>query len=170
MNESSPIRAAVIGCGAIGRLHAEAIQHSCHARLTCVCDADRDVAAGLAMATGAKAFASFDDMLRSEPLDVVTVATPDHLHAAPVLAAIAHGVHVFCEKPLAQTAAEAADIARAAAERGVQVGVDYNRRFGFGYRKARNCATPGLWVVCGKPCCRSAMASRTRSPGNRMLC
>ena len=40
-------------------------------------------------------------LLAAEQLDAVTIATPDHLHVEPALAAIAAGCHVFCEKPLA---------------------------------------------------------------------
>ena len=67
---------------------------------------------------------------------MVTVAMSDHLHAEVALTAIAAGCHVFCEKPLATTLADAARLVEAAASRGVTLGVDHNRRFGFGYRIA----------------------------------
>ena len=76
-------------------------------------------------------------MLEQDALDVVTVATPDHLHVNVALTAIAAGCHVFCEKPLAATANDARRLVEAAACRGVLLGVDYNRRFGYGYQVAR---------------------------------
>ena len=75
--------------------------------------------------------------METETLDAVTIATPDHLHVDVALSAIAAGCHVFCEKPLAASLSEAAQMVRAAGERGVFLGVDYNRRFAFGYRTAR---------------------------------
>ena len=76
-------------------------------------------------------------MLEHDALDVVTVATPDHLHLEVALSAIEAGCHVFCEKPLATTADDARRLVEAAAGRGVRLGVDYNRRFGYGYETAR---------------------------------
>ena len=48
-------------------------------------------------------------------LDVLVVATPDHLHAAPILAALNHGVHVITEKPMCLRLEEARQIAKLAA-------------------------------------------------------
>ena len=81
--------------------------------------------------------------MRAGTVDVVTIATPDHLHVDVALEAIDAGCHVFCEKPLATTAAEARSLVDAAARRGVMLGVDYNRRFGFGYRHARTLLEDG---------------------------
>jgi predicted dehydrogenase len=126
----------VIGCGAIGALHANAIRGSNHAALMAVCDLDRARATAAAMGSGAQVYTNFEKMLADAPLDAVTIATPDLLHVGPVLAALRRGLHVFCEKPLAATAAEAARLIRAARENRVQLGVNYMRRFAFGYQKA----------------------------------
>ena len=138
MTERKRLRAAVIGCGFVGGLHARAILDSPHAVLQAVCDLDPRRTESWVTATGAAAFASWQEMFRSTRLDVVSVATPDHLHLDPVLSAIEQGVHVFCEKPLAGSLVEARRMARAAAERKVHLGVDYNRRLGFGYRQAKD--------------------------------
>ncbi len=58
-------------------------------------------------------------------LDVIVIATPNHLHAAPAIAALNAGLHVVCDKPLATSRAEAEAIAAAAARAGKQVGVTY---------------------------------------------
>ncbi|MSU36833.1 MAG: Gfo/Idh/MocA family oxidoreductase [Pedosphaera sp.] len=144
MKRTTPLRMGVIGCGAIGTLHANAIRQSNLATLLAVCDTDFAKAETLGMAgSKAQAFSSFEKMLADTPLDAVTVATPDRLHLQPVLAAIRQGLHVFCEKPLAGTAAEAARLVRAARTGGVQLGVDYNRRFAFGYQKAKQLLDAG---------------------------
>ncbi len=131
------LRVAVIGCGPIGNLHAHAITGSSHARLVAVCDPDASRRDALAGQTGVPGFAAVEALLAEHTLDAVTIATPDHLHVQPALAAIAAGCHVFCEKPLAAELADAQRIAQAAADRPVLLGVDYNRRFACGYRAAR---------------------------------
>lgn len=127
------LRAAVIGCGAIGRRHVEAIRSADDVELVAACDTDLDRAA----ACCERAYSTVEDLLAGEQLDVVTVATPDHLHFEPVTAALRAGRHVFCEKPLAMTLDEAREIARIADANGRSLAVDYNRRYGFGYAKAK---------------------------------
>lgn len=70
------------------------------------------------------------EILRDFPdLDVLAVATPDHLHAAPILAALDHGVHVITEKPMTLDAREADAIVAAAKKSGRIVGVDMHKRY-----------------------------------------
>ena len=70
------------------------------------------------------------DILRDFPdLDVLAVATPDHLHAAPILAALERGVHVITEKPMTLDATEADAILAAARKANRLVGVDMHKRY-----------------------------------------
>ncbi len=62
-------------------------------------------------------------------LDVLVIATPDHLHAEPALAALERGVHVVVEKPLCMRSAEASQILDLSRERGLIVGVDMHKRY-----------------------------------------
>jgi len=62
-------------------------------------------------------------------LDILAVATPDHLHTAPILAALARGVHVICEKPMTLDALEADAIVAAAQKANCLVGVDMHKRY-----------------------------------------
>jgi predicted dehydrogenase len=62
-------------------------------------------------------------------LDVLAVATPDHLHAAPILAALERGVHVISEKPLTLDANEADAIIEASRKAGRLAGVDMHKRY-----------------------------------------
>ena len=74
--------------------------------------------------------APWEPMLEAHPeLDVLAVATPDHLHAAPVLAALERGVHVIVEKPLCLEAQEADAILALQARTGCLVGVDMHKRY-----------------------------------------
>lgn len=79
--------------------------------------------------TGAATFSSLDKMLEEAKPDAVVIATPTGSHAALVRKALDHGVHVFCEKPLTLTAAESAELASLAAERGLVAQVGYHNRF-----------------------------------------
>ncbi|GMW00180.1 MAG: hypothetical protein AMXMBFR84_13180 [Candidatus Hydrogenedentota bacterium] len=72
----------------------------------------------------------WEDMLNEHPdLDVLAVATPDHLHAAPILAALKRGVHVITEKPMTLDGYEADAIVAAARESHCLVGVDMHKRY-----------------------------------------
>jgi|YNPNPStandDraft_1061719.scaffolds.fasta_scaffold17188_3 predicted dehydrogenase len=70
------------------------------------------------------------DLLEDFPdLDVLVVATPDHLHTAPILAALERGVHVITEKPMCLRLDEADRIIATAQDRGLIVGVDMHKRY-----------------------------------------
>ena len=59
------------------------------------------------------AYESFDDVLADPEIDAVHIASPNHLHADQVRAVLAAGKHVICEKPLAVSSEETADLVRA---------------------------------------------------------
>ena len=70
------------------------------------------------------------DILRDFPdLDILAIATPDHLHTPPILAALEAGVHVITEKPMALDAKEADAILAASRKAGCLVGVDMHKRY-----------------------------------------
>jgi predicted dehydrogenase len=72
----------------------------------------------------------WDDILAAFPdLDILAVATPDHLHTGPILAALNRGVHVITEKPMCLTMTEADAIIDAARAKGLVVGVDMHKRY-----------------------------------------
>jgi predicted dehydrogenase len=74
--------------------------------------------------------APWNDILKAFPdLDVMAVATPDHLHTAPVLAALKAGVHVLTEKPMCLSTLEADEIIDAAKAKNLIVGVDMHKRY-----------------------------------------
>jgi myo-inositol 2-dehydrogenase/D-chiro-inositol 1-dehydrogenase len=129
-----PLNCAVIGCGFIGNLHARAVAASPHAILTTCYDTDHQRAQSVAAAFGGSAAPTLSQAL--ENVQAAFIATPDHLHVEPTLAALAAGCDVFCEKPLAMSLADCRTMTAAADAAGRRLAVDYNRRFGFGYRKA----------------------------------
>ncbi|MGH9363155.1 MAG: Gfo/Idh/MocA family protein, partial [Thermoanaerobaculia bacterium] len=72
----------------------------------------------------------WEEMFAARPApEILFIATPDHLHAAPALHALERGAHLMVEKPLALTLVEADGIARRARERGLVAGVDMHKRY-----------------------------------------
>jgi len=78
-----------------------------------------------------RSYANFEDMARAEAahengIDVVTIVTPNHMHADPAVAFLEAGIHVICDKPLAHTMQDAERIATAAANSGKQFILTHN--------------------------------------------
>jgi predicted dehydrogenase len=93
---------------------------------------------------GVRVYADYQEMLERERPDLVSVVIPDHLHTAPVLAAIEFGVRgIFCEKPLATSLDEADQIVAAADNSGVAICVDYTRRWMPEFVEARRLVRSG---------------------------
>lgn len=68
---------------------------------------------------GCASYVEFHELLEHAGLDAVHIATPDHLHAVPAMAAIRRGKHVYCQKPLTHTVRESRELANATREHGV---------------------------------------------------
>ncbi len=73
-------------------------------------------------------FTDYTDMLQTVDLDVAHINTPDHLHAAPAIAALEHGLDVQVPKPTAATVRDVHAMAEAAKKSGRLLGVDFHKR------------------------------------------
>jgi len=118
------VRVGVIGVGHFGRFHA--VKLAVRGALAGVADADPARAAAVAAEVGAPAL-TVDALIAAS--DAVVVAAPTRFHAPLALAVIAAGRHVFVEKPLAGTMAEATTIADAASRAGVVLQVGHIERY-----------------------------------------
>ncbi len=125
------VRMAVVGAGAIAQVaHLPVLSKMRGAELVALCDSDRAKARALADRFGIRdAFADIEDLLSFDTVDAVVVATPSHLHEPHVLAALASGVDVLCERPLSLTSAGVERILAAASRSGRKVIVGNNHRF-----------------------------------------
>ena len=139
------LRAAVIGCGAIGTggaepphadvgvyTHAGAYVACPDTELIAVADVDRALAREAAARwRAADAYGAADELLAGARPELVSLCTPDPTHAGLLEQILtAPGVRgVLAEKPLAGDAAEAAGLTRLARDRGVVLAVNYSRRF-----------------------------------------
>ena len=104
---------AIIGCGRIAERHALQISHV--ANLVAVCDIDIEKARILANTYNVAYFDNVETMLLALPeIEIVSICTPNYLHAEHSILALNHGKHVLCEKPLAIHVADAQNMIEAA--------------------------------------------------------
>jgi predicted dehydrogenase len=128
---------AIVGTGRMGMRRLASIVD--HPRATVVTVADSDMAAATEAAERADCALAADhrEAVADPAVDCVVVATPNKLHRPVVLDALAHGKHVFCEKPLAGLPSEAVEMVQAAARHGTFLKVGSNLRHFPSVQKAR---------------------------------
>jgi predicted dehydrogenase len=126
---SSPV-AVVIGTGFIGPVHVEALRRL-GVRVKGVLGSSVEKSRAAALTLGLeRAYDSYDGVLADSEVTCVHLASPNPLHRSQVLAALAAGKHVVCEKPLGLDSTETAELVRAAREHSELVtAVCYNVRF-----------------------------------------
>ena len=123
-----PYRVGIVGSGFGGAVHAPAFR--LHPDFEVVAIASPHRAESVAHERGIPhAFGSVDDMLRGIELDVVSVSTPPFDHHPAVLAALAAGKHVLCEKPFALSVAQAEELVAAAERAGTATTIAHEFRY-----------------------------------------
>lgn len=129
------IRVGLIGTGGMGRAHATAFKNvplvfgdtPGRPILECVADIDAKAVEKWAGEFGfARWTTNWREIIEDPQIDVVDITTPNSLHAEMAIAAAAAGKHIYCEKPLATTSADAARIVSAVAKAGVTSIVGFN--------------------------------------------
>jgi predicted dehydrogenase len=139
------IRIAVVGLGWWGKQIVTCLADSERFRVVAGHDVNPSATAGFAAECGLDLAASFDDVLRRTDVDAVAIVTPHAQHEAQVLAALAAGKQVFCEKPLALSAASAGRMLKACAKAGRVLGIGHERRYEPALEEVgRLCATGAL--------------------------
>jgi inositol 2-dehydrogenase len=123
------VRLGVAGLGRMGRLHAENAAAANGIELVRVMDVDEALARHAGDELGCGWSTGYDHLLTDPDIDGVVVVTPTPLHVPMIEQAAAAGKHVFCEKPLAFAADEAARGVEAAEAAGVKLQVGFHRRF-----------------------------------------
>lgn len=114
-----PKNAAIIGCGAIGPIHAAAITASEGANLYAVCDQIEERASVLAQKYGCKVL-SLEQILLDPKVDCVHICTPHYLHGEMAIQVAQAGKHIVLEKPVALHVKEASQVYQAVENHGVQ--------------------------------------------------
>lgn len=149
MPEPTPLRAAIIGTGAIADAHAAALAATPDGELVAVVDRDRAHAERFADRWSVpRVDDSLADLLDRGGVDVLHVCTPPGVHAEQAIAALDAGLHVVCEKPAALSLDELDAMTEAAARADRRLAVVFQQRTGSAAAHVRGLLASG---VLGRP-------------------
>jgi UDP-N-acetylglucosamine 3-dehydrogenase len=141
----SKLKVAVIGCGSISTYrHIPEYAENPHVELVAFCDLKLDRAEKFTALHGGKAYTDYKVMLKNEKPDVVSVCTPNFLHAECSMDAMRTGAHVLVEKPMATTVKEAQQMIDVARKSGVYLMVGHNQRLMPPHVKAKEILKTGV--------------------------
>ena len=142
----------------MGRMHYRCWRSLAGTTVAAVCDADPHAldesarnrgniagAEGDVDLAGVKVYADFDDLLRQEPLDALSITIPTHLHPAATIAALDAGLHVLCEKPMALNRADGTRMIEAAQRSGKVLQIGHCIRFWPEYAKTKELIDSGQY-------------------------
>ncbi|MCX6561752.1 MAG: Gfo/Idh/MocA family oxidoreductase [Candidatus Aminicenantes bacterium] len=134
----------IIGAGIMGSAVGRVLKNIPNVEICALCDPSRERLEASGKEFGVTAFyTNHKDMLAKEKLDAVAVATPDNFHREPVIDALQAGCHVYVEKPLATSQADAEEMARVVKKTGKKLQVDFNHRWLSPYHKVREMIEAG---------------------------
>lgn len=137
-------RLGFLGTGWIGRMRLQSLLETGIADCAAVCDTSAEAAAAAADLTGGATVAGSLAELLAADLDGLVIASPSALHAEQCLLALARGQAVFCQKPLARTAAETRQVVEAARAADRLLGIDFSYRHLAGMDRLRSEMQDGL--------------------------
>ena len=123
------IRTAIIGCGKVSDLHADALGMTPEADFVAVYSRDREKSRRYAEKYGVRGFSDIREMISQAGVEVAIICTPHPAHRSAAVAAIEAGAHVLVEKPLAVNLEDCDAILAAAKKAQVKVGTVCQRRF-----------------------------------------
>lgn len=104
------MKVAIVGVGGMGTNHFNIHRSMEGSTLVAACDIQIDQLKAKCEGTSIRAYSDFYEMLETEKPDIVDVCTPTYLHKEHSIAAMRAGAHVICEKPMALTVEETAEI------------------------------------------------------------
>jgi len=108
-----PVKIAIVGCGRIAQRHAK--HAATYGKLVAVCDIELEKAKALAAEyCEVAAYQDIQEMLTDITADVISICTPNGLHARHTIMALNAGFHVLCEKPLAISVSDCGEMIKAA--------------------------------------------------------
>lgn len=139
--------AAIIGCGRMGRAHAQALAADGRAQVTALLDSNPLAAGQLQheLAPAAIVYADLPRLLSEAHPDLVIICTPTPAHFEQVTLVQQHGAHVLCEKPLADTRSRIDRLIAAARTSAAHHALGYQRRSWASFRTLRREVQSGRW-------------------------
>lgn len=138
-----PLRAAVVGVGAIGSLHARIYREHPLAELVGVVDADPDRAEAVAAQLEVPWFTGVSELVESCDFEAVSLAVPEHHRHDPAVLLARAGKHLLLEKPLAPSLAETDRLIAEVEATGVLAMVNFILRFDPRYSEAKSAVSSG---------------------------
>jgi len=127
------VNVAIIGTGGISHCHMSGYKALPNVKVVAVCDIDLEKAKAYAEKYGVPAdsvYEDFNEMLKRDDIDAVSVTTWNAAHAPATIAALDAGKHVICEKPMAMNADEARAMEEAAKRNNKLLMIGFVRRYG----------------------------------------
>ena len=142
-----PIRFGIIGCGALGLVHAKRLSAIPGVTITALSDPDEDAMrrVSIALGGGVPLFADYRALLDSGALDAVCINSPNRWHVEQLLASLDRGLHVLCEKPLSMVPAEVEQVVAATERAGTTVAIAYQSRYRRDSRILKRALESGRW-------------------------
>ncbi len=128
MNKVS-INVAIIGVGYMGQNHARVFSGIENVNVVALCDQNKQTVNKLAKQYRIKQYLDFRELFSQETLDAVSICLPTSLHAQVAQLALEKGIHVFIEKPISATVAEAQKLIRISASKKAKIMVGHIERF-----------------------------------------
>jgi len=104
------IKIGIIGCGFMGKVHANCYRALQNVRVVGVCDVQQDRAKEIANLTGARVFADADELINNKEVNAISIFLPTYLHKEFVIKSARVKKHIFCEKPFALTVKDAEEM------------------------------------------------------------
>lgn len=141
--QGPPVRVALVGLGGHGRTIRDATGAAGNLEVVAVYDPNDAEASAAADQFGCPAAPSYGALLERDDLEAVVLVTPNHVHRAQAEAAFARGLHVFVEKPIANTVADGRAIIRASEQAARVLAVGHNMRFSRSARLAKEVLAQG---------------------------
>ncbi|SHE41172.1 Predicted dehydrogenase [Mariniphaga anaerophila] len=120
---------AILGCGKVAHLHAQAIKNLPNARLAAVWSRTQKTAKEFASQYETRSFCCISEMIKNAQIDLAIICTPHPFHREPAQEAARAGAHILIEKPLASTLEDSDAIIEACKIAGVKLGVVSQRRW-----------------------------------------
>ncbi|WP_062351359.1 Gfo/Idh/MocA family protein [Bacillus kwashiorkori] len=138
------LKVGVIGCGSIAKhRHLPEYEMNANVEIVAVCDIVPERAEQMAEKYNAKAFTEYEELLKLEEIDAVSVCLPNYLHAPVSIAALNAGKHVLCEKPMATSREEAQAMIDAAKANDKKLMIAHNQRFVESHKLAKEIIDSG---------------------------